>query len=167
VLAFLIAFFVLSIVFPGPVLAHCPLCIVGAGAGLSISRFLGIDDAVTGVWLAAFIGAFSLWLARFVKRKFIPLQEELIYILSFGLTLWSFYAFNLVDEHAGLLFGVPRLVFGIVAGAVIFYLTDVAHQLVKKVKGKVLIPYQGVIFSLGGIAILSLVVFALVTCSFY
>lgn len=39
--------------------AHCPLCVAGAGAGLTLSRILGIDDSITGIWLGAFIGALA------------------------------------------------------------------------------------------------------------
>ena len=41
--------------------AHCPLCTAGAGAGLALSRWLGIDDSISGIWIAAFLGATALW----------------------------------------------------------------------------------------------------------
>lgn len=141
--------------------AHCPLCVVGAGAGLSLSRFLGIDDAITGVWIAAFLGAFSLWMARLLKKKYLPLQEPLIYLGVFGLTLWSFYAFNLVDEHVGLIFGVPKLTFSLIGGGVVFYLVEKLSALVKEKRGKVLFPYQHIVFSLGSMLLLSIIIYIL------
>lgn len=144
---------------PNPVFAHCPLCVAGAGAGLSISRFLGIDDSITGIWFAAFLGATALWGANSLKKKIVPLQDTFIYILTFVATIWSFYQFNLVNEHAGLIMGIPKIVFGMVTGGVLFYLVDVANHLIRKVRGKVLFSYQPIIFSLGAMLVLSAATF--------
>jgi hypothetical protein len=167
VLVVLILLIALILVFPGTALAHCPLCVVGAGAGLSISRFLGIDDAITGVWIAALLGASSLWMARLIKKEYIPQQEVIIYITTFALTLWSFYAFNLADGHMGTLFGVTKITFGIIVGGVVFYLIEVLNALIKKIKGKVLFPYQPIVFSLGAMVILSLLIHVLVNYAFF
>ena len=62
--------------FAKPAFAHCPLCVAGAGAGLSLSRFLGINDAITGVWMAAFTGAIAFWSANIIKIK-IPAKQTI------------------------------------------------------------------------------------------
>lgn len=141
---------------PREVLAHCPLCTAGAGAGLVLSRWLGIDDSITGIWLAAFLGALSLWFSNSVKKRYVPMQKILIYFLVFASTIWSFYAFNLVSEHAGLIMGIPKLIFGMVAGGLVFYLVDALNCAIKKKRGKVLFPYQPIAFSLGSMLIISL-----------
>lgn len=145
--------------FAKPVSAHCPLCVAGAGAGLTLSRFLGIDDSITGIWIAAFLGATALWIANSIRKKHVPLQSALIYIVVFATTLWSFYKFNLVNNHAGLIMGVPKITFGILSGAVVFYLIDVLNNLIKKTKGKVLFSYQPIVFSLGAMVLLSFAMF--------
>lgn len=154
--------FVFTLTFPSIVSAHCPLCVVGAGAGLSISRYLGVDDSITGVWIAAFLGALALWTARLLKKKYLPLQKPLIYIGVFGLSLWSFYAFNLINEHAGLIMGMPKLTFGILLGGIVFYLVDIANAFIKQRRGKVLFPYQPITFSLGAMLLLSIFIFILI-----
>lgn len=143
-------------------LAHCPLCTAGAGAGLAISRFIGIDDSITGVWLAAFLGATSFWSASYIKKKYVPFQDTIIYIAIFGITIWSFSAFNLVDEHAGLIMGVPKLYFGMTTAGILFYLVDVVNRLIKKVKGGVLFPYQPIVFSLSSMVLLSAAIFVFI-----
>jgi hypothetical protein len=55
---------------PGVVYAHCPLCVAGAGVGLTLSRWIGIDDSITGLWLAAFLGAISFWSYAWLSGKF-------------------------------------------------------------------------------------------------
>jgi hypothetical protein len=31
--------------------AICPLCTIAVGAGVGLSRWIGVDDAVTGLWI--------------------------------------------------------------------------------------------------------------------
>ena len=142
--------------------AHCPLCVAGAGAGLSLSRVLGIDDSITGVWVAAFLGAMSFWISNSIKKKYFPFQETIIYIVIFGTTVFSFYRFGLINEHNGLIGNLPKLTFGILTGGVLFYILDKANALIKKRKGKVLFQYQPMVFSLGGMLILSLAIYVLI-----
>ncbi len=145
-----------------PVSAHCPLCVVGAGAGLSLSRVLGIDDSITGVWMAAFLGAMSFWISNSIKKKYIPFQGLLIYITIFVTTIISFYRFGLINEHNGLIGNLPKLTFGMLVGGVAFYLVDKGNAQIKKAKGKVLFPYQPIAFSLGAILLLSLGIYILI-----
>lgn len=159
--------------------AHCPLCTGGAALGLSLTRAFGVDDSITGVWLAAFLGASSFWFFSFLQRKIkekrkilILFFKTFIYILFFVVTIWSFYKFNsyfiwrfnfyLINEHAGRIFGVDKLVFGVISGGVIFYLVDILDNLFIKKRGKVLFPYQRLIVSLGSMIILSLFIYILI-----
>lgn len=144
------------------VYAHCPLCVAGAAAGITLTRWIGVDDSITGVWLGAFLGAVAFWTDNIVskKRKF-PFSKPLFYIAIVALTLWSFYKFQLVIRMSQI-FGLDKLTFGILAGATLFYLVDVVDNLIIKKYGRVFFPYQRIIVSLGSILILSLVVFYLI-----
>ncbi len=124
-----------------------------------LSRWLGIDDSISGVWIAALLGAISLWFSSSLKKKYLPWQEIVIYTGVFGTTLWSFYAFKLIDEHAGLIMGVPKLTFGIVAGGITFYLVEVGNAFLKKKRGKVLFAYQPIVFSLAAMLFLSAAIY--------
>lgn len=156
--------------FPKSALAHCPLCVVGAGTGLGVSRFLGIDDSITGVWLAAVIGALALWTDIWVRGKNLKflaglsssLTRPLIYLLFFVISLWSFYQFGLIDEHLGMIFGVPKLTFGLLTGAAVFYLVDEVDNWLIARRGKVFFPYQRIIVSLGAMLVLSLGIYILI-----
>jgi len=159
------SFFIIhSSLFIGEALAHCPLCVAGAGAGLTLSRLLGIDDSITGIWLAAFIGATSFWSEKLIPAKIgIPLGilRPFLYITFFALTLASFYQFNLVVKH-GDIFGMDKLTFGMIAGGIIFYLVDVVDDFVIRTREKVFFPYQRVIVSLGSVVALSLADYILI-----
>lgn len=173
-LIFLFSLFTIHFsLFTAPASAHCPLCVGGAAIGLSVARFVGIDDAITGVWLGALLGALSFWsevpLGKKIKSSFL---RPGLYLAIFGLTIWSFYAFNdyaierlrfyLLNQHAGTILGLPKLVFGLVSGGVLFYLIDALDNTLIKKNGKVFFPYQRIVVSLGAMIILSLVFYILI-----
>ena len=149
--------------FARPALAHCPLCVAGAGVGLTLSRWIGIDDSITGVWLGAFLGAISFWTeTALIKDKELKLTlRPLIYLGIFVATIWSFYKFNLIVTH-GEIFGLHKLTFGMIAGGILFYLVDVIDDLLIKKYGKVFFPYQRIIVSLGSMLTLSVGIYILI-----
>jgi hypothetical protein len=161
-LAFSIPVASMGLVLASPVYAHCPLCVAGAGVGLSLSRVLGIDDSITGVWMAAFLGASSFWISNSIKKTYIPYQAATIYVVIFITTIYSFYRFGLINEHNGLIYNLPKLTFGLLLGGVVFYLIDIGNKYIKQTKGKVLFPYQSIVFMLGGMIILSIGVYILI-----
>ena len=152
--------FFFSFLFATSASAHCPLCVIGAGIGVSLSRLLGVDDSITGIWLAAFLGATSFWFTTFTLRKIkFPQKKAIVYALFFASTLWSFYQFKLIDFHAGLIWGIPKLTFGILIGGICFYLVDIIDALLIKLHHGVFFPYQRMVVSLGSIWILSLLMY--------
>ncbi len=153
---FLIGFFVLLFTRVSIVSAHCPLCTAGAAGGLTLSRWLGVDDSITGIWIAAFLGASAFWLSNLIKKQFIAYQESFIYLGVFVLSIFSFYAVNLVNRHEGLIMGIPKLIFGIILGGFVFYIVEILNKAIKRKKKRVLFPYQPLVFSLASMLILSL-----------
>ena len=156
---------VIGLGFPEEIRAHCPLCVAGAGAGLTLSRILGIDDSITGIWLGAFIGALAFWTQRALGQRnklfFRKWVGALIYILFLVITIWSFYRFNLVVRH-GDIFGIDKLTFGILLGSSVFYLMDFVNVYLKRINGKSLFPYQSIVFSLISVLLTSVGVYVLI-----
>lgn len=159
--SFLVAI-VYKFIFPAIAQAHCPLCVAGAGAGLTLTRWVGVDDSISGVWLAAFLGAISFWSESLIKRRELrPKLRPFIFIAIFAATIWSFYKFNLVIRMSQIL-GLDKLIFGMVVGGVAFYLVDVVDDYIIKRKGKVFFPYQRIIVTLGSMLLLSLAIYILI-----
>lgn len=152
-------------VFTPSVSAHCPLCVAGAGVGLTLSRWVGLDDSITGLWMGAFLGAMSFWLysslIKKIKKPNLIWLKPVIYILIFASSIWSFYKFNLVLKM-GRMFGLDKLTFGIIAGGIGFYLVDEVNNLLIRIKGKTLFPYQRIVTGLGSILLLSLLDYYLI-----
>lgn len=162
---FLISLFNLSV---NTVSAHCPLCVAGAAFGITLTRWFGVDDSITGVWIGALLGSMSFWLYSWLlSKKIKPVQtyktiiKPAIYIFIFVSTLWSFYKFQLIIRMSQI-FGLDKLTFGMLAGSILFYILDIADNQIIKKNGKVYFPYQRVIVSLAGMVLLSLAIYILI-----
>ena len=69
------------------VMAHCPLCVVGAGAAGAAAVWLGVSKVVVALFLGAFAMSMGMWFARIIKKKYIPLQNFIIVALIFFTTV--------------------------------------------------------------------------------
>lgn len=141
-----------------PVLAHCPLCTLGAGAAALGASWLGVGAATVGIWLGAFALALGLWTAKIVKKKILPLQDRIVAAAAFLGTILpllplmrddgSVYI-SLAGDYGALLnrtyvfnkFGV-----GAAVGAAILYFMPPFSRRISKWRGKT-IPYQGMIMT--------------------
>ena len=164
----LLAFFVSLLPFtfylltPSPAGAHCPLCVAGAAAGVTLTRWIGVDDSITGVWIGALLGSASFWFSSWLllksekirKWKFRSVVKPLVYVLVFASTLWSFYQFRLIIRMSQI-FGLDKLTFGMLSGSILFYIIDL-------IKIKHYFSYQNIVISLGLMTILSLVIYILI-----
>lgn len=146
-------------------LAHCPLCVAGAAAGITLTRWVGVDDSITGVWIATLLGAMSFWIEKWVSKKLnikrMDILRPVLYVGILLSTIWSFYQFNLVIRMSQI-FGLDKLTFGMLSGGIVFYIVDMINDSIIKKNGKVFFPYQRLIVSLGSMIILSLLIYILI-----
>ena len=79
----------LSLLFIKSVSAHCPLCVVGAGAAAAGAAYLGINPLIIGLFVGAFSMAMGLWVSRwkYLKKQYFPLQKYVLIIAIFLLTI--------------------------------------------------------------------------------
>jgi len=69
------------------IMAHCPLCVVGAGAAGAAAMWLGVSKVVVALFIGAFAMSMGMWFARIIKKKYIPLQNFLIVAIIFFTTV--------------------------------------------------------------------------------
>lgn len=139
---------------PSSIRAVCPVCTVAVGAGLGISRWLGIDDVVTSLWIGGLLMSSSLWLASWIKNRpqisqkiFLPTFASIIsmYLLVF-IPLYLNGNLNLVGN---VLWGVDKIVFGTSLGTGLFLLAVATDKILRLFnQGKVFIYYQKVLIPL-------------------
>ncbi|KKU63742.1 MAG: hypothetical protein UX88_C0023G0019 [Candidatus Woesebacteria bacterium GW2011_GWC2_47_16] len=61
---------------PKTALAVCPVCTVAVGAGLGVSRWLGIDDSVSGIWVGGLVVSLSFWFADWLTKKNLKILKK-------------------------------------------------------------------------------------------
>jgi len=160
--------------------AHCPLCTTGAAVGVGLTRAYGVDDSIVGVFLGALVVSSALWFNKWLKKKVdFPLQELLVIIISLLSLAVPFYQFGIITnfemtksmpEYHGMTglgilglsqFGADKLLFGMIIGTLLLWGVFAFSDYIKKKRGAVLWPYQGLSFMAITLALLSLVFWSL------
>lgn len=145
--------------------AVCPICSFAVGAGLVVTRLVGIDDSITGVWIGALIMSMSLWTVNWlIKRNWNFRYSKTIVSLGFVIiTILPLYYMDIFGHPLNRLWGMDKLILGTVIGGVVF--TWMAFWYIK-IKanngGHAIFPFQKVVMPLGALTILS-IFFYLVT----
>jgi len=128
-----------------PASAHCPLCTAATGAGIAIAESYGVDDAIIGLWVGAFIVSTALWFDRVLKKKYnFPGQSAIISAASLALTVVPFYFAGMFGNPVMIL-GIDRLLFGMLFGSVLTFAGTELSIWIKNTRGKVFISYQTII----------------------
>lgn len=147
-----------ALTMPAQALAVCPVCTVAVGAGLGITRWLGIDDTVAGLWIGGLFLSSALWLVNWLKTKDWNLLKKdwLIGFLFYALLILSLYLFGITGDPANTIFGIDKIIFGIVIGTLIFAGSVKADQYLRSInEGQVFIYYQKVILPMLFLSIIS------------
>ena len=165
-----LAFLALAMLFAAAPIAyaHCPLCTAAVGAAAVSAKYYGMDMSIIGLMIGAFGISTGLWIGLKVKKQFFMLQLPVIVILSFLLTVIPLLALNedyvyfplLLFGSAGTLlnkvYWVNKLLLGSVIGGAVTLTAYYLHLYIKRTRGKVLFPFQGVAFTIASLGIASL-----------
>lgn len=147
--------------------AHCPLCTIGAGVAALGASWLGISSGPIGVFIGAFSIALGLWIAKLIKKKYLPYQREAITLISFLTTVlplktqlseYSSFYLSIAGDYGTILnrtYLINWFLIGSVLGGLIILISPYVSRKVSKFRGGKLFPYQGV-----SITFLLLIIFA-------
>lgn len=129
---------------------------------MGLSRFLGVDDTISGLWIGGLTLSFSMWLANWIKNKYHP-KFKSIYItlvsiiLNYALIFLPLHFMGILGHPFNKILGVDKLIFGAVFGSLLFLLAIYSDKKVREIKGKQLFLYEKVVFPVGLLAIASLI----------
>ena len=101
----------------------CQVCTIGVIAGLGLSRWLGIDDTVTGIWIGGILMSISGWTVNWLKgRKWYfkgaPFATTVAYYCAAIIPL---YIKNIIGHPQNTFWGIDKLVLGIIFGSFYFF----------------------------------------------
>ncbi|MDD4901280.1 MAG: hypothetical protein PHS62_04230 [Patescibacteria group bacterium] len=146
--------------------AVCPVCTVAVCASVGLSRWLGVDDIITGLWIGGLAVSVIAWTIDWLNRKNIRFfgRQPLIVAGYYALILWPLYYYNMIGHPLNKMWGVDKLLLGIAIGTIGFIAgVWLNSYLKKKNNGRVYFPFQKVVMPLGALALLSLCFYLLCT----
>lgn len=145
--------------------AVCPICTAAVGAGLAISKSLGIDDTVFSVWIGGLLASVSLWTVNWLIKKkwtFTGFQA-LVGLLFYGSAFATLYFTNSLFVTGNTIFGIDKVIFGTLIGSLVFLGASELYQTMKRQNnGKAHFPFEKVVIPVAALALTSLV-FYLIT----
>ncbi len=155
---------VLLFVLVGGAKAVCPVCTVAVGAGVGLSRWLGIDDSVTGLWIGGFLVSLILWTQNWFAQKNVRFAGRVWFLalVYFVLVVAPMYFTGIMGQtrNTFLVFGFrfDKLLMGIIVGSFAFWLGAIAYNILKKNhQGRAHFPFQKVLMPIFPLIILSIV----------
>jgi len=150
------------------VLATCPVCIVAVAGGVELSRWLGVDDTISGIWIGGLVLSSAVWFATWLEKRRIKFRLMMIVVVVlFYLTLFlSLYWMELIGySSCTKIWGVDKLLVGIVTGSVAFSLGIFAsNQLKKRNKGKSYFSFQKVVVPILFLIVASILFYLITSC---
>lgn len=149
--------FISLILFSTKAFAVCPVCTVAVGAGLGFSRWLGIDDFVTGIWVGGFAVSLIVWTNHWLEGKGIKsLTSKILNIGIYYALIFSIYLLPDVVFGFNTLLGIDSLFLGIILGSIGLYTGNVWYEYLKKNNnGHAYFPFQKVVMPVGMLIILT------------
>lgn len=145
--------------------AVCPVCAVAVGAGIGLSRWLGVDDLITGLWVGALIVAMIMWTINwFNKKKIIfPFSSLVIVLFYLLITLVPLYFTGVIGHLNAFFLIFDKLSLGIIIGSLVFWGVSTWYIFLKeKNGGHAYFPFQKVVMPVASLGILSLAIYLLV-----
>ena len=163
---YLLFIFAVNFLFAKKALAVCPICTIAVGAGVGLSRWLGIDDVITGLWIGGFIVSMITWTESWLDKKNIRFKGRIfVNVLGYYLLIVIplFYSGIIMNPlHALCACGLDKLLLGIIVGSFGFWFgASWYYYLKEKNQGRAYFPFQKVVMPISPLIILSIIFYFL------
>jgi hypothetical protein len=162
-------FFLFSFLFSKVALAVCPVCTVAVVGGIELSRYLGVDDSITGLWIGGLTVSLIFWTIDWFNKKNIRFKGRKI-LVTLGyylLVVLPLYLLKIIHLHipryktfCGC--GIDKMSVGIASGSIVFLIGVLVYEyLKKKNNGHAHFPFEKIVFPIAPLIILSIIFYFL------
>jgi glutaredoxin-related protein len=155
----------LPLIITTPVQAVCPVCTVAVGAGLGFSRYLGIDDTITSLWIGGLIVSTIYWIIDWLSKRNITSRFSKLttVLVTYILVLAPLYWGEIIGLKNNLLWGMDKVLLGTTVGSVVFWAGGNLHFYIKRRnRNKVVIPFQKVVVPVGSLLLATIVFYLII-----
>ena len=154
------AFLLLNVLFINTANAVCPLCTVAVVGGVGIAEWLGIDDTISGIWIGGIVVSLIIWIIAWLDKKNIHFNglKILITLVCYLLIVVPLYPMGIIGHPLNTLWGIDKLLLGIIVGSVFFFLGGIWYFYLKERHGgHAYFPFQKVVMPVAPLIILSVI----------
>jgi len=150
-----------------PAQAVCPVCIIAVGAGLGLSRYLGIDDTITGLWIGGLTVSMIMWTINWAKpyikkKSSVVWWNILIVIAYYAMVAWPLATQKFIGHPLNKMWGVDKIILGTTLGSLVFLATSEFYLWLKKNNnGRAYFPFQKVAMPFIALSFFSLIFYLL------
>lgn len=145
--------------------AVCPICTIAVGAGVGLAEWLGIDDTITGFWIGGLTLSLILWTFAWLDKKQIDFvgRNTFIVLIYYLMIVVPLYFVGIIGRPDNILWGIDKLLLGIILGSVFFLAGAMWYiYLKKRHNNRAYFPFQKVVMPVAPLIVLS-VIFYLIT----
>jgi len=157
------ALIISSFLFASKALAVCPVCTIAVGAGIGLSRWLGVDDLITGLWIGGLTVSLIIWTINWLTKKHwnFPWQWPATIVFYYAIIVAPLKWMGFITDHPiAIIWGLSKLLLGIAVGSVIFALMAWWYEVLKKKNDNhAWFPFQKIVWPVGGLLIMSLLIY--------
>lgn len=164
----------LPMLFVQKVYAFCPVCTIAIGAGVGFSRYFNIDDTIPGVWIGGLSLSMAYWVISFIEKKRKKLRQRyrkvpmwiklLTILLTYVLVFVSLYFMGMIGDNAKL-FGVDKVLLGIIVGSVFLYFGGRVNLAIKRRNhNRGVFPFQKVVVPIAFLLLATFIFYIIVYC---
>jgi hypothetical protein len=164
-LKLLTVFSALGLFFVQKAYAICPVCTIAVGAGVGLSRYLGVDDTIAGVWIGGLTVSMIMWTINWFNKKNIKFvgRKIITTIAYYALIVVPLFYTGIMGHPLNKMWGMDKLLVGIIFGSIFFFAFGQWYQVMKKKNnGHAYFPFQKVVMPVLPLVILS-IIFYLIT----
>ena len=162
VFIFTLSLFGASLLFAKQALAVCPVCTVAVVAGVGFSRWLGVDDSVTGLWIGGLTVSMITWTISWFDKKNIRFKGRSV-VTTLGyylLIVVPLYFMGIMGNLCAC--GIDKLLIGIIVGSFGFWFgAEWYFDLKEKNGGHAYFPFQKVVMPISSLIIMSIIFYFL------
>lgn len=163
-----------GIIFAAPVYAVCPVCVVAVASGFGLSRWFGVDDIISSMWIGAVLWSFSAWTLLLLKTKKegagrfnwikdFKYSDVIIPVFYYAFALIPLYFTEIIGHPQNKVFGIDKIIFGVFLGTAVFLASVRLHNYLKqKNGGKSFFPYQKIVLPVSILIIASLILYKII-----
>lgn len=137
----------------------CAVCTVAVSAALGVSRELGVDDTVVGVWCGGLLMQIAFWTITFCVRRNWKFHGMGIFFILISLSLIiPLYTMDYIVFQARTILGIDAFLLSVLVGAFIILASDVAYRMMKDYNGgHAHFPFEKVVIPVAALAVASVV----------